>query len=374
MTDDGGLGVSDIVREDVAELVAGFPGVGRAFSGATVVIAGGAGFLLSYLVDFFAALNDGGAQTPVRIVVLDNFSSGAPARLAHLAQRPDVAIHDVNIAQPLELEGAADYVVHGASIASPPLYRQYPIETIEANVWGTRNLLEYAADHGARSFVYLSSSEIYGDPEASSIPTPEDYPGRVSSTGPRACYDESKRLGETLCVAYHQQRGVPAKMVRPFNVYGPRLSLDDGRIVPDLLRDALAGGPLRLFSDGAPTRSFCYVSDAIAGILAVLLSQHHGEPFNIGNDEEISIRQLAEIMGEVAPGNPPVEFETHSDPDYLVDNPNRRCPDITKSRELLGYEPRVRTREGLARTLSHYVSKEASADTSPADANAEGKA
>jgi len=370
VTDHGGLGVSEIVREDVADLVAGFPGVGRAFSGATVLIAGGAGFLLSYLVDFFAALNDGGEQTPVRIVVLDNFTSGAPARLAHLEQRADVAIHDVNIAQPLELEGAADYVIHGASIASPTLYRQYPIETIEANVWGTRNLLEYASERGARSFVYLSSSEIYGDPEATSIPTPESYPGHVSSTGPRACYDESKRLGETLCVAYHQQRGVPAKMVRPFNVYGPRLSLEDGRIVPDLLRDALAGGPLRLFSDGAPTRSFCYISDAIAGILAVLLSQHQGEPFNVGNDEEISIRQLAEMMSELAPGNPGVEFETHSDPAYLVDNPNRRCPDITKSRELLGYEPRVRTREGLARTLSHY----ASADTSVADTEVEGEA
>ncbi len=352
--------MSEVVREDIAGLVSRFPAAGSTFAGATVVVAGGAGFLLSYLVDFLVALNDRGAQPPVRIVVLDNFSSGAPARLAHLAQRPDVAIHDLNIARPLELEGAADYVVHGASIASPPLYRRYPIETIEANVWGTRHLLDYAAARDVRSFVYLSSSEIYGDPDAGSIPTPESYPGHVSSTGPRACYDESKRLGETLCVAYHQQRAVPAKMVRPFNVYGPRLSLEDGRIVPDLLRDALAGGPLRLFSDGAPTRSFCYISDAIAGILAVLLSDHDGEPFNVGNDEEISIRHLAEMMGELAPGNPRVEFETHRDPAYLVDNPNRRCPDVTKSRELLGYEPRVRTREGLARTLRHYASADAS--------------
>lgn len=356
MISSNGLGMSEIVRQDVVELIDRFEYARESLSGTTVVVAGGAGFLLSYLVDFFAGLNDHGLDAPLRIVVLDDFSSGTPARLAHLRDRPDVSIENVNISRPLTLDYRADYIVHGASIASPPLYRRYPIETIEANVWGTRHLLEYAAESGVISFLYLSSSEIYGDPDPDSIPTPESYPGIVSSTGPRACYDESKRLGETLCIAYHQQRDVPAKMVRPFNVYGPRLSLDDGRIVPDLLRGALAGGPLQLFSDGSPTRSFCYISDAIAGILAGLLSDHDGEPFNIGNDEEISIRHLAEMMSELAPGHPALEFEKHSDPAYLTDNPNRRCPDVKKSRELLGYEPRVRTRAGLARTLQHYES------------------
>jgi UDP-glucuronate decarboxylase len=232
-------------------------------------------------------------------------------------------------------------------------YRRHPVATIEANVWGTRHLLDHAVRSQARAFVFISSSEIYGDPEPVAIPTPETYPGRVSSIGPRACYDESKRLGETLALAVGQEQALSVRIVRPFNVYGPRLSLDDGRIVPDLLRDALAGRPLRLFSDGRATRSFCYLSDEVDGIARVMTTEHPGV-FNIGNDTECSIRQLAETLAEVAGGSVPIEHAAHDDPHYLTDNPSRRCPDLSKSREVLGYEPRVDLRTGLARTLRHH--------------------
>ena len=349
-----GLGASSVVHDDVASLIERLAPQLAAMTGARVLVAGGGGFLLSMLVDTLVGFNDASGEPAIHVTVADNFSTGSAARLAHLEGRADFTPLQADVTRPLQLEEPSDYVVHGASIASPVIYRQFPVETIEANVWGTRNLLDHARRSAARSFVFMSSSETYGDPVASAIPTPETYPGNVSCTGPRACYDESKRLGETLTLAFAQQHGISAKIVRPFNVYGPRLSLEDGRIVPDLLRDALAGGPLRLFSDGRATRSFCYATDQIDGIVRVLASDHAGEAFNIGNDEECSIRSLAEVLADVSGGALSIVHETHDDPQYLTDNPNRRCPDLTKSREMLGYAPSVDLRSGLERTLRHY--------------------
>jgi len=240
-----------------------------------------------------------------------------------------------------------------ASIASPPIYRRFPLETIEVNALGTWNLLRLAHARSVTSFLHLSSSEVYGDPENSAIPTPEEYVGRVSFTGPRACYDESKRLAETICRLYFEKHALPVKVVRPFNVYGPTLRLDDGRVVPDLLRQGLAGGPLVLYSDGTPTRSFCYVTDAIVAFLRVLTSDRNGEAFNVGTTEEVSMRQLAELTGEVL-GIREVRLEASTDSRYLSDNPQRRCPDIRKIRDQIGWVPSVTLRDGLRLTAEYY--------------------
>ena len=222
-------------------------------------------------------------------------------------------------------------------------------------------MLQLAREDGVRGFLILSSSEIYGDPDPRFIPTPEDYWGNVSCTGPRACYDESKRLGETLCTTYFRLYGTPVKMIRPFNVYGPGQRLDDKRIIPDLMTSAVYRRPIVLFSDGRATRSFCYIRDAIAAMWHVLLSPHAGEAFNVGNDtEEISMLDLAERLKQVA--GPPwleVRRQVSADPDYVTDNPPRRCPDLHKLRSFFSWEPRVSLTEGLSRTLRSYVEAQA---------------
>ena len=239
------------------------------------------------------------------MIGVDDLSISDSRRMAHLAGREDFIFLQTNVAEGVVFEGEVDYVVHGASIASPTLYRQHPLETIDVNVGGTRHLLESARERGAR-FLLLSSSEVYGDPPPDRVPTGEDYWGNVSAMGPRAPYDESKRLAETLATTYHRHYGTPVVIVRPFNVYGPRLNLDDGRVVPDFLRDALAGEPISLLSDGRPTRSFCYVSDFVVALLLLLVEGSSGEAYNVGNNEEISIRGIAELTAELA-GSPGVK-------------------------------------------------------------------
>ncbi|HWB00147.1 MAG TPA: NAD-dependent epimerase/dehydratase family protein, partial [Pirellulales bacterium] len=202
------------------------------------------------------------------------------------------------------------------------------------------------------------SSEIYGDPDPAAIPTPETYRGIVSCTGPRACYDESKRLGETLCVTFWQQFGTPVKIIRPFNVYGPGQRLDDKRIIPDLLSAALQRQPIVLHSDGRATRSFCYATDFLSGMLHVLMSNESGEAFNVGNDEEVTIRQVAEVASRLdASGALPIEFRVSGDSQYLVDNPQRRCPDLSKMRQAFPWQPCVPVAEGLARAYRSYLAE-----------------
>ena len=193
------------------------------------------------------------------------------------------------------MKGCFDFIIHAASIASPKYYRQYPIQTIDANVLGIHHLLDFAVEYPPESILFFSSSEVYGDPPPECIPTPETYVGNVSFTGPRACYDESKRLGETLCVNFHQVHKVPVKIARPFNNYGPGLKINDRRVISDFFRDVLADRNIIMYSDGTPTRTFCYIADALTGYLLILLSNAEGEAFNIGDDNpEISIKDFEE--------------------------------------------------------------------------------
>lgn len=341
------------IREDAQHIVTSMGEALAPLRGSTLLLTGAAGFLGAHFLDTLAALNDEGGP-PCRVLALDNFRSGIVDRIEHLRSRPDIRFLEHDVIQPFLPDLPVDWIIHAASIASPTFYRQFPLETIDVNVTGTRHMLELAG-RGARSMLYLSSSEIYGDPDPGAIPTTEEYRGIVSCTGPRACYDESKRLAETLATTYFRLRGTPVKSARPFNVYGPGQRLDDRRIIPDLMRAAVQRQPLVLHSDGRATRSFCYVTDAVRGFLYVLLSDANGEAFNVGNDEEISIGRLAELMQHAAgPPELPIRLVPSGDKDYLTDNPQRRCPDLAKLKALAPWRPEVRTAEGLARTLRSY--------------------
>lgn len=335
-------------------------------AGKKLLITGGAGFLGYYLVQAALHFNQSaGPGQRIAVTVWDNFTRGTPAWLTALDGRADLRLERRNLIDPLpEKMDDFQFIIHAAGIASPIYYRKYPLQTIDVNINGLRNLLDYSvrqADLGrpVEGFLFYSSSEIYGDPSPDAIPTPEDYRGNVSCTGPRACYDESKRFGETLCVTFARQYGVPVKMARPFNNYGPGLKITDGRVLPDFAREVMAGRDIVMFSDGSPTRTFCYSSDAITGYYKVLVKGRPGEPYNIGIETpEISVAQLADLVtgtarqlfgytGKVVRG-------ASTEADYLVDNPNRRCPTIEKARRELGFNPSVPIDEGLRRALTWY--------------------
>jgi len=336
-------------------------------TGRRILVTGGAGFLGYYLVQALDHWNSGRAgPNQVRITVLDNFARGEPRWIADLSAAGRVALRRHDISQPLPPDlGEHEYIVHAAGIASPTYYRQRPIETMDANVGGLRSLLELAhrqleGSAPVRGLLFFSSSEIYGDPPAEWIPTPEHYRGYVSCTGPRACYDESKRYGETLCVNFARVHDLPITMARPFNNFGPGLKISDRRVIPDFAADILAGRDIVLLSDGKPTRTFCYVADAVSGYLKILLRGRPGEAYNIGTETpEISMRDLAAAMVDIAREwfgyRGRVVQQPSSEAAYLEDNPARRCPTIAKARAELGYDPKVSLDEGLRRSLAWYA-------------------
>lgn len=326
----------------------------KALEGKTVLIAGAAGFLPSYLVHTLAYANTQLFKHRSKIICLDNFSTGTPERLRPWAKRSDVRFTKRDISKAIKVGGHIDFIIHGASIASPVWYRKYPLETIDANVLGTRKLLDLAKEVKVAGFMYFSSSEIYGDPLKGYIPTIESYFGNVSSTGPRACYDESKRLAETLCMVYFRQFSVPIKIIRPFNVYGPGLRLDDGRVVPDFISNVLKKKSIKVFSDGRATRSFCYIADAIVAILLLLTNKVSGEAYNVGNDEEVTIKELAETVNKVGGSKSGVIFAKAKEKAYLTDNPKRRVPDLNKIKRAIKWAPKISLNSGIERTLKFY--------------------
>jgi UDP-glucuronate decarboxylase len=357
---------SEIVGEDVERICARIPESLGALGGKRLLISGGAGFLGFYLVSTVLAWNRGSSDADaIRLTVWDNFSRGAPLWLEAANDDGNVTVEQRDVTSPLESTVEFDYIVHAAGIASPTFYRRYPIETIDANVTGLRLLLEHCRSRGeggdpVSGLLFFSTSEIYGDPAPEAIPTAEEYRGNVSCTGPRACYDESKRFGETLCVNFARSYGVPVTIVRPFNNYGPGLRIDDERVIPDFARDILAGRDLVMLSDGSPTRTFCYVADAVCGYYAALTHGRRAEAYNIGVEEpEISMAGLAGKMREIGIDllgyRGSVVTGESLDPAYLVDNPNRRCPDISKARKELRYTPETTLDDGLQRSLRWYA-------------------
>lgn len=352
-----------IVRQDLERIHDGLTEAERSqFQGSTVLLTGGAGFLGFYFIQFFTHYQE--ELGIKKIICLDNFQVGYPAWLKELSEQGRVELHKFNVITDniADIPGAedADYIYHMASIASPIFYRKYPIETLDANIWGLRGLLDFYRQKPVKGLVFFSSSEIYGDPTPENIPTPETYRGNVDCQGPRACYDEAKRFGETMCYLFHQKYGMPITIIRPFNNYGPGMRLNDARVPADFANAVRQGKDIIMFSDGSPTRTFCYISDAITGYLKGLLYAQKGfEAFNIGMDRpEISIRQLAEVYTqagkEVFGYTGQTRFATSEDKAYLENNPNRRCPVIDKARNLLGYQPRVLVEQGV-RYFLEYV-------------------
>ena len=356
----------DVVEADLEYMVASLDEEFRVLAGKKVLVVGGAGFLGYYLVQSLLHWNRRvSAEKAVQVTVYDSFIRGVPGWLRALDgdQNVCVAQHDVTRLMPPD-RGPFQFIIHAASIASPIYYRKYPLETMDANVNGLRNLLEYCRRQkedgsAVEGLLFYSSSEIYGDPPPQHIPTPETYRGNVSCTGPRACYDESKRYGETLCVNFASRYGIPVKVARPFNNYGPGLKITDRRVIPDLARDILANRDIVLLSDGSPRRTFCYVADAVVGYYKILVRGRAGEAYNIGVESpEVSMAELAEELVEIARElfgyKGQVVRGISSDGDYLVDNPNRRCPVIAKARGELGYNPSISLHEGLRRLLMWY--------------------
>ena len=334
--------------EDIRLIVDDLSSFFDELEGKTVLIAGGKGFLGTYFVNVLNHINEV-LSTPMKIVIIDNLitSKNKKNNTSH-----NVTLLKQDISESFDFPDELHYIIHTASIASPPTYREFPIKTVDVNYQGTRNLLEIARKKKIKSMLFLSSSEIYGDPEV--IPTPESYQGKVSCTGPRACYDESKRLAETVSTLYFQQYKVPVKIARPFNVYGPYLSLNDGRVIPDFMKNAIEKSEILIHSDGSPTRSFCYVSDAIRAFFKLLFSKHDGIICNVGNDEEISISDVAKMIQKTI--GKPISIKTikSNDPNYTTDNPQRRRPDLSLIKKSISYTPRINFEEGLKRAYNWY--------------------
>ncbi len=311
----------------------------------TCVVLGGAGFIGSHLVD--RLVEDHGFH----VVVIDNESTGSFANLARWRGSDTVRMVAADITEPLPEDrfGVRDAAVifQMASPASPIHYRRLSLETLLVNSVGTLHALHWARELGAR-VVLASTSEVYGDPEVS--PQTEEYWGHVNPVGPRSCYDESKRFGEALAMEWHRRHGLDVRILRFFNCYGPRMQMDDGRVVPNFVAQALRGEPLTVYGDGAQTRSFCYVSDEVEAIVRAGMRDHlGGRIINVGNPEEHTILEFAEIVARVA--GVPLQTVRAELP---VDDPTNRCPDISRAEELLGWRPQVALEDGLARTIADF--------------------
>lgn len=323
----------------------------------TVLITGCAGFIGFYFVHFLYHYRD--ELNLKQVICLDNFMLGYPKWLDVISkdERFTVKKFDIIVDDIRDIDGAenVDYIIHMASIASPMFYRKHPIETLDANIWGLRSLFDYYKEKNVKGFLFFSSSEIYGDPDPEKVPTDEEYYGNVCCTGPRSCYDESKRFGETMCMLFSEQYNMPIGVARPFNNYGPGMKINDKRVPADFALNVLSGNDITILSSGSPSRTFCYIADSISGYLKIML---HGkyDYFNIGIDApEITVAQLAEIyrdcgkelfdyMGEV-------KYAVSEDKEYLTNNPQRRCPNISKAKRLLGYNPTITVAEGVKRFM-----------------------
>ena len=313
-----------------------------------IVITGAAGFLGSHLCDHLLA--DGH-----EVIGMDNFITGSPDNIAHLANNEKFSFYKRDVSNYIFVPGKVDAILHFASPASPNPqsksgYFNLPIQTMKAGALGTHNCLGIARVHSAK-FLLASTSEIYGDPEVH--PQEESYPGNVDPIGTRAVYDEAKRFAESLTMAYHRYHNVDTRIVRIFNTYGPRMDLEDGRALPNFLKQALLGQPLTIYGDGQQTRSFCYVDDLIDGIVRLLYSNEH-MPVNIGNPNEMTVLEFAETINAVT-GNPAgVTFLSN---ERSARDPQRRQPDITRARNILGWEPKVNLKDGLNRTIPYFKEK-----------------
>lgn len=345
---------SSIVADDLAEITsAQLPW--DDFSGATILVTGAAGFLPAYMVETLLHLNEHRLAKPAKVIALVRNLDRARLHFAHHLHREDFQIVAQDVSAPLTIEAKLDYIVHAASQASPVYYRTDPVGTLSPNVMGTHHLLSAAQRDGSRGFLYFSSGEIYGVVPPGSGAIAENVGGWLDPTDLRSCYGESKRMGETMCVAWSRQFSVPTRIARPFHTYGPGMKLDDGRVFADFVRDILKGGPIVLNSDGSARRSFCYLADATIGFFTVLLKGANGEAYNVANPGgECSISELADrLAAAYSEQGMTVERRARLDASYMPSPILSTKPDIAKAMAL-GWEPRYGIEEGFRRTVDSY--------------------
>ena len=340
--------VAEIILDNLSNEV-------QKFSGKSVLLTGAGGFLGSNLCSFFFHLNNLDIlDKPVELFAYDKFIHKKEDWVNQYNKSKSINFYEEDILS-IKNFPKCDYIIHAASIASPIFYRKYPLETIDSNVIGLRKLLDLSLEFNPESILFFSTSEIYGNPDTDNIPTKETYFGNVNSFGPRASYDESKRLSETLCYIYNDKFELPINIVRPFNNYGPGLNINDGRVIPDFFKNILENKDIEIYSDGTSTRTFCYISDAITGYLLALLSKDKGEVYNIGNAvPEISMSDLANLIIEISNSKSKIVYKTNKDVHYLTNNPQRRCPDISKAKNKLNFSPNISLEEGLGYTYKYY--------------------
>ena len=306
-----------------------------------MLVTGGAGFLGSHLCDHFLRQNH-------EVTALDNFITGSKKNVAHLSRQPRFKLVRHDISKPYSFPGPLDAILHFASPASPPDYMRYPLETLDVGSLGARNCLELARRKKA-VFVLASTSEVYGDPLVS--PQPESYWGNANPVGPRSVYDEAKRFAEALTMCYRRTFNVDTKIIRIFNTYGPRMGVEDGRVIPNFLSQALLGKSLTVYGDGTQTRSYCYVSDLVEGVEKMLFSRSEG-PVNLGNPNEMTVKQLADVILQMTGSKSGIVYK-----ELPADDPKVRCPDIARAERELGWQPRVGLEEGLANTIAYFRSE-----------------
>lgn len=307
-----------------------------------ILITGGAGFIGSHLCDLLL-------ERGHKVIALDNLITGSLRNIAHLQNSERFRFINADVTSPIEIEGTVDAVLHLASLPSPVDYLEMPIKTLKVGSLGTLNALGLAKAKGAR-FLLASTSEVYGDPLVH--PQPETYWGNVNPVGPRGVYDESKRFAEALTMAYHRAHGLQTRIARIFNTYGPRMRLDDGRVVPNFVCQALRAEPLTIYDDGSRTRSFCYVSDLADGLIRLLFSDE-AQPVNLGNPQEMTILQFAQAVRQASGSLSEIVFITPQD-ERTQDDPHTRQPDISRAKSILGWEPKIGLVEGLDRTIAWF--------------------
>ena len=336
--------MNNLLNDDIEKIFLNTKKIAKSLEGKKILITGGNGFLGKYFVEIFRRYNKF-LNKKIELLVYDN-----NLKKNFYERKNKISFIKKDVSEKIVIKKKIDIIIHAAGIASPYFYRKKPIDTLDVAINGTRNCLEIAKKNNSK-FIFFSSSEIYGDPDSNNIPTKESYRGNVSTLGPRACYDESKRLGETLCYIYNKYYKIHTNIIRPFNIYGPGMGQYDYRIFPNFISNILNKKHIKIYGSGNQTRTYCYITDALEGFIRVICLGKSGEAYNIGNNKpEISVKNIFRVFKDIHKSRIHADLVNHPK-SYPNDEPKRRCPDLKKSYKHLRYKPKVKLKHGLQKYL-----------------------